>query len=71
MNTKCLMAAGIIMLAAFAGIAVLGDVDAEESGDAPVTTTTTKATVEYRIGTTVVTDALSVEGEVAKVPTTL
>lgn len=78
MNTKCaFLVVSVVLLAAFAGVAVMGDAYAEGDGAAdsgsetPETPTepAVTATVVYHIGTTVVND--TVTGTGAAIPTTL
>lgn len=78
MNTKCaFLVVSVVLLAAFAGVAVMGDAYAEgdgaadsgsETSETPTEPTVT-ATVVYHIGTTVVND--TVTGTGAAIPTTL
>lgn len=78
MNTKCaFLVVSVVLLAAFAGVAVMGDAYAEGDGAAdsgsetPETPTepAVTATVVYHIGTTVVND--TVTGTGAAIPTIL
>ena len=73
MKTK--IAIGIFaILACAAFVGIVGDVDAEgtEGGDVPATPEVkTSATIVYHIGTTVVSDPITVAGDTAKVTTTL
>lgn len=78
MNTKCaFLVVSVVLLAAFAGVAVMGDAYAEGDGAAdsgadsgtPTEPSAVTATVVYHIGTTVVND--TVTGTGAAIPTTL
>lgn len=78
MNTKCaFLVVSVVLLAAFAGVAVMGDAYAEGDGAAdsgadsgtPTEPSAVTATVKYHIGTTVVVDTITGTG--AEIPTTL
>ena len=66
-HSKAIAVAAIMLVATIAGLAMVAD----DASAAETDKKTTSATIQYTIGTTVVSDTVTAEGEVAKVTTTL